>query len=289
MLATWLLLKAVRLGGQVEFTTPGTYYWTVPDEVFSVCAVAVGGGGGASSFWGLGGAGGGGGALAYINNFIVEPGQVLTVSVGDGGLSNNSNDLAGNGGDSYIADPGNTVVLKAVGGGGASGAAGVSVGGSGADCIGQAKFSGGAGGKRRLTTVNNKYSLGGGGGAGGYSGVGGVGGGTGFTNTGTPLGSGNNGLGGAGGGGGEGGSTNDSAGFGGGVGLKGQGSNGAGGTAYTYVSSGVDGGAGSGGNGRLYGGGAGAQEYGSSNGSNGAVRIIWGPGRAFPSTSTGDV
>jgi hypothetical protein len=41
----------------------------------------------------------------------------------------------------------------------------------------------------------------------------------------------------------------------------------------------------------LYGGGPGA-EGGSTaaySGTNGAVRIIWGPSRAFPSTNTGDV
>ena len=40
----------------------------------------------------------------------------------------------------------------------------------------------------------------------------------------------------------------------------------------------------------IYGGGPGAQGGGGTayNGSRGAVRLIWGAGRAFPSTGTGD-
>jgi hypothetical protein len=45
----------------------------------------------------------------------------------------------------------------------------------------------------------------------------------------------------------------------------------------------------------LYGGGggggtnnSGGPGFDSGPGANGAVRIIWGPGRAFPSTSTGN-
>jgi hypothetical protein len=35
-------------GGQQEYTTPGTYTWTVPAEVTSISVVCVGGGGGAT-------------------------------------------------------------------------------------------------------------------------------------------------------------------------------------------------------------------------------------------------
>lgn len=64
--------------GQIEFTSPGTTVWTVPDGVTQVSAVAIGGGGGA----GIGG--GAGGNLAY-NTFTVTPGEILTVTVGAGG------------------------------------------------------------------------------------------------------------------------------------------------------------------------------------------------------------
>ena len=69
--------------GQVEYTTPGTYSWTVPDFVFIVCAVCVGGGAGGGSSITSGG--GGGGGLRYINFLSVTPGSTLTIVVGSGG------------------------------------------------------------------------------------------------------------------------------------------------------------------------------------------------------------
>jgi hypothetical protein len=69
-----------------------------------------------------------------------------------------------------------------------------------------------------------------------------------------------------------------------------QGFNGTGGSGGLPTTS-LSAGAGSG-NGGNYGGGSGgnnsAASYGSQAGS-GAVRIIWGAGRAFPSTDTGNV
>lgn len=49
------------------------------------------------------------------------------------------------------------------------------------------------------------------------------------------------------------------------------------------------GGAGSSGSGQLYGGGGRAGVSARSNGASGAVRIIWGAGRAYPSTNTADL
>ena len=50
--------------GQVEYITPGSYSWTVPDGVTSVCVVCVGGGGGGLSYvegsYFMGGGAGGG-------------------------------------------------------------------------------------------------------------------------------------------------------------------------------------------------------------------------------------
>ena len=106
---------------------------------------------------------------------------------------------------------------------------------------------------------------GGGGGAGGYSGNGGHG--RAYNSNDGP---GTNGSGGAGGGGGSGH-------YGGGVGPYGEGSSG----SYNENSSG---GVGSGGSGKEYGGGG--VQSGSGGGS--CVRIIWGAGRAFPSTNTAD-
>ena len=69
---------------QQEFPTPGTYSFTVPTGVTSICAVAIGGGGGGASDVNDGG-GGGGGGLQYRNNVAVTPGETLTVVVGAGG------------------------------------------------------------------------------------------------------------------------------------------------------------------------------------------------------------
>lgn len=160
---------------------------------------------------------------------------------------------------------------------------------------------GGGDGGVNGATVNTVYGYrpGGGGGAGGYSGNGGRG----ATYEGAWA---TAGTGGGGGGGGDwnGGTT---AGSGGGVGLFGEGPNGG---AGQY--SGAFGGAGSNGTGELYGGGKGSTSgAASSRGGalayknnvavtpgqvitilvgnyNGAVRIIWGKNRVFPSTNVGN-
>jgi hypothetical protein len=52
-------------------------FWVVPDDVYSICAVAVGAGGGAAYCPGTStgsGSGGGGGGLSYRNNIPVTPG-----------------------------------------------------------------------------------------------------------------------------------------------------------------------------------------------------------------------
>ena len=67
--------------------------------------------------------------------------------------------------------------------------------------------------------------------------------------------------------------------YGGGVGLYGQGANGAGASGLN------PGGAGSGGTGKQYGGGA-SYSSASNYAGGGAVRIIWGPGRSFPSNAS---
>ena len=171
--------------------------------------------------------------------------------------------------------------------------------------IGDGGGDGGASGASNLSTY---WYGGGGGGAGGYGGNGGNGGSAGPSGAFPTAGN--------GGGGGGGGANRNSGGAGapgGGVGVLGQGSNGVAGTSF-FSSPGRPGGAGSGGVGRKYGGGAvgasgsytanhgGALAYKNNvpvtpgqvvsisiAGTNGAVRIIWGPGRAFPSTNTGNV
>jgi hypothetical protein len=321
--------------GQAEYTTPGTYYWTAPLNVTSVCVVTVGGGGGAgSNFYYI--VPGGGGGLGWKNNIPVTPGQTYLVQVGygakDPAFSNGSDPQAYIGGSSYFIST--TTVLGEGGFGGSYGPGGS---GSGGSYVGDGGGNGGAGG---VTYAFDAAGGAGGGGAGGYSGTGGTGGsaGTSRVSSYTLASAGTAGSGGGGGGGG-GGTVTDNQYFsssigsgGGGVGIYGQGSNGYGGQQTVaiyeyippesggpiYVFNGVSqtqtggGGGSSGGNGSssassplsgpvvgsvgggLYGGGGGGRGYGysstfSGQGGGGAVRIIWGDGRAFPSTNTGNV
>ena len=242
--------------GQQAYISAGNYQWTAPTDVTSVCVVCVGGGGP-----GLGGTTnsippGGGGGLGWKNNIAVVPGQNYSVVVG------------GVGGQSYFID--NTTV---VGGGGQ----GTSGGAAGGGYIGDGGGNGGSG-----------SGVWAGGGAGGYSGDGGIGG----TSYSVPTA-------GSGGGGGGGGGQHFPAGGGGGVGIYGQGADGT--AAGSNTRNGGGGGSGgttgggssassSGGYGGSYGGGGGvgSTTYSGGAGTSGAVRIIWGSGRAFPSTNTTD-
>lgn len=278
--------------GQQAYTTAGTFTWVCPAGVTSVCAVVIGAGGGGCTYAGFSG-----GNLAYKNNIAVTPGASYTVVVGQGGLGVFG--TTGNiGGQSYFIDP-NT--LQAFGG---------HQGSVNPPYVGDGGGQGGSGGTFK-----------GGGGAAGYTGNGGAGGDV-FNN---PLPQ--SGSGGGGGGGGSNGYTSDpytryyreSAG-GGGVGFLGQGANGAAGTntpaagtggsagslatgsfatngQNTADASGTDGGAGGDGGG---GGGCGFLYYDEfyaeyveasrgGNGGTGRVRIIWGAGRSFPATNTGNV
>lgn len=230
------------------YDVPGTYIWVCPPGVTSVCVVAVG-----AAIAGTYASGGGG--LGWRNNIAVTPGSSYVVQVG--------NPLSGNAGyrDSSFISGGVTVL----GGGAPTRVDSTSPGGS---------FIGTGGGNGGAISATE----GGGGGAGGYSGNGGNGG-IGGMNTFAPSAATDSG----GGGGGGGGKNLDySSGSGGGVGVYGKGVSGIGGVSSS-IKEGTDGSPGSGGNGRQYGGGNG---YKSSAG-GGAVRIIWGAGRAFPSTNVG--
>lgn len=265
---------ATAIKNEVIFTTPGTYSWIAPAGVISVCAVAIGGGG---NF------GGGGGGLGWRNNIAVIPGQSYTVVVGacaQGGTNTYYQVLGpfGPGGDSYFIDP--TVVL---GGGGGQGRGNeIPFGGtavSGGTFVGQGGGNGGG-----VFETSTTWS-GGGGGAGGYTGNGGTGGGA-TTRA---------GIAGSGGGGGGGGADVSNygdyfvTGNGGGTGIYGIGNNGAAGTSG--AAGGTEGGNGGNGStnigdGVAYGGGIGLFYNGARlEKPNGAVRIIWGPGRSFPNNA----
>lgn len=306
----------VMVPSQSIYTTAGTYSWTAPAGVTRVSAVAVGGGGGGGSYTAYG-RGGGGGGLAWVNDIVVVPGQSYTVVVGGGGARGAyaTTSLGGTGGQSYFMS--NTTVQAGGGtGGGANSTAATPGGGGGATWENvlygtSGAAAGGPGG------YGGVYG-GGGGGAGGYTGNGGSGYSATTTTTG---GSGAFGNGGGGGGGGSGGSTYNGGG-GGGTGLYGQGHNGHAGTGGTGNAQGGGGGSfyngtGKGGNstnaasttsqggvagtgktqyadgGYPGGGGAGADNatspYYAGAGAAGGVRLIWGAGRAYPSTNTKDL
>ncbi len=267
--------------GQQAYTTAGSFTFTVPNGCTSISAVCVGGGGGGGggeSGRDDGVSGGAGGALCY-GTIPVTPGESLTIVVGSGGTGGGSANNGNAGGTTSIAR-GVTNLITAVGGGGGQARSTATVNGGTRSVDASVTNSGGGNGGN--SGGNSTDTGSGGGGAGGYSGNGGAGGTTG------------NGSAGAGGGGGGGGATSSGQGYGGGgVGILGAGGNG---TAGTLNSSG--GGAGSSGSagtrpaGGAYGGGGGAcdDDTNSSggNGAGGAVRIIWGSGRSYPSTSVAD-
>ena len=292
------LFRPPAAAGQHVYANSGSYSWTCPRDVTSISVVAVGGGGSGSdsSYYQQGG---GGGGLGYKNNIAVIPGNSYTVQVGIGGGRGGS---VSNGGDSFMTNDQNEVIVA--GNGGKSGNSDTTstspyVGFTvhpGGTFVGDGGGRGGGGG---AYGGPNGYNSGGG--AGGYSGIGGNGG-SGTMGTQHTAGSG-----GGGGGGGLLGGNAYSCG-GGGVGLLGEGNNGAAGRTASGGSGGCGGGGGSsggngaqgghspskGGTGGQYGGGGTGQYAGGSRnawgyGGAGAVRIIWGEGRSFPSTKTQDV
>jgi hypothetical protein len=273
--------------GSTSYTTPGTYTFTVPDDVTSVSVVCVGPGGTGSSA-NVGGAGGG---LGYVSSLTVEPGQRLYVQVGsvsadDGAVAGQSivstttpvsasvNFLMGakGYGAGYEAGATQTSPAPAPGTGFGQGTAFNSYVGRSGGRGGPSTFSGG------------KWGDAGGGGAAGYGGNGGNGGYT-YQNTGSQViltfGAVNGGAGG-GGSGGETSSFVSTAGGGGGVGIFGIG---AGGSADGRGGSGGSNGSAVGGTGRggNHGGGGSSKE---GIGGTGAVRIIWGPGASYPSNAS---
>jgi hypothetical protein len=248
--------------GQQAYTTQGTYTWVAPAGVTSVCVVCVGGG----SYKGAGG-------LGWKNDIVVVPGNSYSVRVGT------ASPFAGSNGQSSFFINDATV----------SGGGGVWQG-SGGTYVG----TGGGNGGGSSGTL-------GAGGAGGYTGNGAA----------APSSYNANGSAGSGGGGGSGSLINDSGvtfwgGGGGGVGILGQGANGVAGLISGLSAGGGGGGSNGGtgdtgsssetpGNGGLYGGAGGggyndvSAEETPTLGARGAVRIIWGAGRAFPATNTGNV
>ena len=288
--------------GQVAYTTPGTYNWTVPAGVCFISMVGIGGGGAGGSaqgtqlgYWGKGG---GGAALAWSTAAVV-PGDIIKIDVGVGGSSTDFENN-GNGATTYICHVGNNCAFLSAGGGAGAPPSGeltsytnLALGGTYTvdnSNIASGGGNGGAGGGIvRFTEPNGNIGFGypgGGGGAGGYAGNGGDAGPRSSIDIyGLP------GSGGAGGGG-----YRKS---GGGTGIWQIGQNGVGGTdpdgqpgangsvgSTTYRAYGTFNTPTSG----YYGYGAGGQRWPGDNidyvvpgnsGGNGAVRIVWGGGRTY--------
>lgn len=252
--------------GNLVKSTIGVEEWVVPDGVTVINAVCIGAGqGGDGTPRGEGGAGG---DLRWRNKIYVVPGETLTLEVGKGGINSTNPNLRVGGSTSIKR--GDTVILRA-GGGGSSGEStrfSENVGGG----------NGGYGGP------GGEHGPGGGGGCGGYSGNGGNGGNANLEPT--------KGEGGGGGGGAyyltESNNSHHAT-AGGGVGFDGQGEDGSAGVTNDPMSGGGGGSGGSTGTwiitGTFGGGGRGQSsnvQFGSVNGANGALQLIWGPGREFP-------
>ena len=281
--------------GQSAYTTAGTYTFTVPAEVTSISAVVIGGGGGG------GGAddaqirnetnnGGGGGGLAY-GTIAVTPGETLNITVGTGGAGGVADAIAGGaGGTSTIVRSATTLLSGGGGAGGRYRSQGLTDAGGASG--GTLRIGGGSGGSSG--TGSGASGATGGGGAGGYSGNGGAGGAF------NSAGSASTGAGGGGGGGYNTTSNTLRAGGGGGTGILGSGADGSAGTGGTGGgggggSAGTSGGGNTTGLGGQYGGGGGGKADSTAGtltiggaGTGGAVRIIWGTGRSYPSTTVTD-
>lgn len=270
--------------GEAVWTTPGTYTFTVPDGITSVCAVVVGAGG-------AGYDGTAGGSSSFGSSVTATGGAV-------GGSNGTAGALGGQGGLAYGGDGG--------GHGGNSGAGSYETGGGGA---GGYSGNGGTGGSSNSggSTGGNANSAatgsgGGGGGGGSSSGRGGGGGGVGL------FGRGADGVGGIGA---KRNANTTSSGRDGGGGSGGEGN------ANAVGGNGGRCGGGGGGDGARTGGGGGGLTWKnniavtpgqkitvtvgkggestynratnpadkSPTGGDGGVRVIWGPDRSFPNNA----
>jgi hypothetical protein len=282
---------AVAPRGEIFRTgNQGSITQIIPAGVSFIHAVCIGGGAGGykskleNSKYSNGSAGDGG-SISYKNNIPVIPGDVLELIPGDAGRGtgySNRGEERRKGGNSELYLRKTTgeriLILRARGGGRSIDGISGSITGNGGRGAQNKYIIGGGKAGRQL-----EENPGGGGGAGGYGGAGGSGGRDTRGETGS------NGAGG-GGGGGMGKTKNSSArgGRGGGVGVFGRGANGQGGSFGNP--SGRDGDAGSGGSNQNFGGGGRSIYYDNSNvdpmdGGTGAVRVIWGTGRSFPSNA----
>ncbi|MEN9337977.1 MAG: hypothetical protein RIQ41_291 [Candidatus Parcubacteria bacterium] len=122
--------------------------WTVPAGITSVKLWVVGaggGGGGAYSFWGEYATQGGGGSGGVVyKEFTVNPGEVISYTLGGGGTSGSSGAFGSAGGSTIVTLPSGQIITALGGGGGNSGGGGS--GGHGSTSgLGVIIYTGGAG------------------------------------------------------------------------------------------------------------------------------------------------
>lgn len=217
---------AVSIPNMQVFANSGSF--TVPSGINRIMVEVWGGGGGGggSTVYSTGGGGGGGGFGKDV--FIVVPGTIFNVSVGNGGTGGNAGQYGQAGAAGWASSFGSLISAQG-GSGGGGGNFNHSGGVGGAGGTSSATFnSNGSQGSGGAVGNSSSYTAGGSGGAAGGGGGGGGGGGNGNENNGSPgsiLG-GNGGNGAApGGGGGAGGQ---------GATWSGNGGNGAAGLVVVY-------------------------------------------------------
>lgn len=159
--------SGVLIPSAQNYTTSGTYLFTIPAGVSAVSIAAIGAGGGGYGNSSTAGSGGGGGAFAYVNNLSVTAGQQITVVLNQAGVGG-INPTAGG---AAIVEYGGVAVCRANGGGAAS----ASSGGAGGTVQTGSGGAGGAGGPRGGNYGSGGNGGGGGGGAGGKTSAGGTG------------------------------------------------------------------------------------------------------------------
>ena len=156
-----LFVVHVTVSGQtpVTYNTPGSYTYTVPNDVTQIIVQAWGaGGGGASANSNNSGFGGGGGG-AYASSVVtVIPGGVYSVVVGSGGAANSDGGNSTFNTNSVIAEGGQGALDSNTSGG---------AGGTVASSVGTTRYAGGNGGN------GSASNSGGGGGGAGSTGAGG--------------------------------------------------------------------------------------------------------------------
>ena len=121
-LAFFGMTSAARADGALVYSAPGTYDVVVPDGVSAVAIETDGGGGGGGASCDGTQAGSGGAGGYNTGTYGVTPGDMLTVTIGEGGPGGCGGGGGGGGGAAWVE--GNGFYIGAGGGGGGDGTGG---------------------------------------------------------------------------------------------------------------------------------------------------------------------